>query len=54
MAVPKKRISLSRRKMRRSHLALKVVGVSICKNCGETKLPHFMCGKCGKYKDIII
>lgn len=52
MAVPKKRVSLSRRKMRRSHLALKAVGVSLCKNCGEMKLPHFVCNSCKLYKDI--
>jgi len=26
------------------------VGVSNCPNCGEKKLPHRVCKKCGEYK----
>jgi len=26
------------------------VGVSNCANCGEKKLPHRACKKCGEYK----
>lgn len=22
----------------------------LCKDCGQPKLPHVMCGNCGKYK----
>ncbi len=36
---------------RRSHHALKAVGVSLCKNCGNARLPHTMCANCGMYKD---
>ncbi|WP_366656348.1 50S ribosomal protein L32 [Fodinicurvata sp. EGI_FJ10296] len=49
MAVPKKKTSKSRRDMRRSHLGLKSVAVGECPNCGETKLPHHVCGSCGYY-----
>jgi len=49
MAVPKKKTSKSRRNMRRSHDALKAVGVNECPNCGEPKLPHHVCGSCGHY-----
>ena len=49
MAVPKKKISKSRRDMRRSHLALKTVNVVSCPNCGEPRLPHNMCNTCGMY-----
>lgn len=35
---------------RRSHHALKARGVSLCKDCGQPKLPHVACGVCGKYK----
>ncbi|MBC7952497.1 MAG: 50S ribosomal protein L32 [Rhodospirillaceae bacterium] len=49
MAVPKKKTSKSRRNMRRAHHALpKVAGIE-CKNCGEQKLPHHVCGSCGHY-----
>ncbi|MDR2068155.1 MAG: 50S ribosomal protein L32 [Holosporaceae bacterium] len=49
MAVPKKKISKSRRDMRRSHLALKPVNTVACPNCGEAKLPHHACRTCGIY-----
>jgi len=49
MAVPKKKTSQSRRDMRRSHHALKATGSNECSNCGETKLPHHVCGSCGHY-----
>jgi large subunit ribosomal protein L32 len=26
------------------------VGVSLCPNCHEKKLPHHACAKCGAYK----
>ena len=51
MAVPKKKISKSRRDMRRAHHALKLAGSVECPNCGELKLPHHICGACGHYKD---
>ncbi|MDR1375237.1 MAG: 50S ribosomal protein L32 [Holosporaceae bacterium] len=49
MAVPKKKISKSRRDMRRSHLALKPVASAACPNCGDAKLPHHLCKTCGIY-----
>lgn len=51
MAVPKKKVSRSRRDMRRSHLALSNPSHNECPNCGETKLPHHVCGACGYYRD---
>ncbi|HJN04522.1 MAG TPA: 50S ribosomal protein L32 [Alphaproteobacteria bacterium] len=51
MAVPKKKISVSRRNMRRSHDALKSVGYVECPNCGENKRPHHVCAECGYYRD---
>lgn len=50
MAVPKKKTSQSRKGMRRSHHALKVVNVGECNNCGARKLPHHICDSCGNYK----
>ena len=49
MAVPKKKISRSRRDMRRSHDALKTAAYEECPNCGELKRPHHICLYCGHY-----
>ena len=49
MAVPKKKTSQSRMKMRRSHHALKAVNFVACPNCGSDKLPHHVCLTCGYY-----
>lgn len=49
MAVPKKKTSQSRKNMRRSHHALKPTACGECPNCGDLKLPHHMCSKCGYY-----
>ena len=55
MAVPKKKISTSRRGKRRSHDSLGKVLVVECENCGAEKLPHHICNSCGYYnkKEII-
>jgi len=50
MAVPKKKISKSRRNMRRSHDALKGAAYEECSECGELKRPHHVCASCGQYK----
>jgi large subunit ribosomal protein L32 len=50
MAVPKKKTSPSRRKMRRAHHALKLVASMECPQCGDRKLPHHLCPSCGQYK----
>ena len=39
MAVPKRKVSPSRRNMRRSHHALTRPGYAECSNCGEMKRP---------------
>ena len=49
MAVPKKKVSPSRRGMRRSHEALKPEAHLECSNCGELKRPHHVCAHCGHY-----
>ncbi len=49
MAVPKKKISKSRRDMRRAHHALKPASHEECPNCGELKRPHHVCAACGHY-----
>lgn len=50
MAVPKKKISKSRRNMRRSHHALDGCTVIEDKTTGEMVRPHHICRKTGMYK----
>lgn len=50
MAVPKYKVSKTRRNMRRSHHALKPTGRSTCSACGEIRLPHTVCKACGTYR----
>ena len=49
MAVPKKKVSKSRRGNRRSHDALSFRTIVECSNCGAEKLPHQVCPSCGFY-----
>ncbi|MEE9392244.1 MAG: 50S ribosomal protein L32 [Planctomycetota bacterium] len=50
MAVPKRRTSKSRKRMRRSHLAIKAVPMIRCSNCSTAVVPHRVCGNCGHYR----
>lgn len=49
MALPKRRQSHSRTRLRRSHDALVAPNVSNCSECGEPKQPHRLCAGCGTY-----
>ncbi|MDP6174918.1 MAG: 50S ribosomal protein L32 [Rhodospirillales bacterium] len=49
MAVPKKKISKSRRNQRRAHDGLPAQAYCECANCGELKRPHHVCSACGHY-----
>ncbi len=49
MAVPKKKISKSKRDMRRAHDSIAPTAHNECPNCGELKRPHHVCGACGFY-----
>jgi large subunit ribosomal protein L32 len=49
MAVPKKKTSKSRKRMRRSHHRVHAPTVVRCE-CGEPALPHRACPSCGKYR----
>jgi large subunit ribosomal protein L32 len=51
MAVPKSKITRSRRGQRRSHDSLTSSAHQECPNCGELKQPHHVCSACGHYKD---
>lgn len=54
MAVPKKKVSQSRRNMRRSHDRLHVTSSNVCGNCNSAKASHQMCSQCGFYKGVLI
>jgi large subunit ribosomal protein L32 len=50
MPNPKRRHSKARRDKRRAHDALARPATSTCPNCGEVKMPHRACPKCGYYR----
>ena len=51
MAVPKGKVSKSRRDKRRSSVwKLEAPSLSKCTQCGELKMPHRVCPICGYYK----
>ncbi|MEM7073028.1 MAG: 50S ribosomal protein L32 [Pseudomonadota bacterium] len=49
MAVPKRKVTPSKRNQRRSHDRLGSANLHECPNCGELKLPHHICPKCNYY-----
>ncbi len=50
MAVPKRRLSISKKNRRRSNIFLSVPKLIKCSKCGKPVLPHTVCGYCGFYK----
>ncbi len=50
MAVPKRKTSVSKRNMRRSHHSLKKINVILDKDSGEPRLPHMIDISTGMYK----
>lgn len=50
MAVPQRRTSKTRKRLRRSHLALQETTLTTCKNCGAQIRPHRVCPECGFYR----
>lgn len=50
MAVPFRKTSKTRKRMRRTHFKLHVPGMIKCDHCGEYKLSHRVCPHCGHYK----
>lgn len=55
MVVPQRRTSKTAKRLRRSHIGLKVNGVTICEHCGAMIKQHTVCPKCGYYdgKDVL-
>jgi len=52
MAVPFRRTSKTRKRLRRTHFKLSLPPLVKCSNCGERKLSHHICLKCGHYKGV--
>ena len=50
MAVPFRKISKTRGRLRRTHYKIEANGTVKCSNCGEMIRPHRVCPKCGFYK----
>ena len=51
MAVPFRRTSKTKKRMRRTHLKKEVGAVTTCPKCGAAIRPHRACTKCGNYKN---
>lgn len=49
MAVPKKKTSKSKKRMRRSHWKAESPSLSRCSHCHQPKRPHAVCENCGYY-----
>jgi len=48
-ALPKIKISKSRRNRRRAHDFLAKPAVASCPKCSKSRRPHFLCSYCGYY-----
>lgn len=54
MAVPRNRLSNSRKNTKRSHHAKKPKSVNTCSSCNSPRLPHTICQSCGTYNNEVI
>ena len=50
MAVPFRRTSKTKKRMRRTHLKKESGALTVCPKCGAAVRPHRVCPKCGYYK----
>jgi large subunit ribosomal protein L32 len=50
--LPKQKVTKAKGRMRRSHNALIKPNLAQCPQCGEKRLPHHACPKCGTYQDV--
>ena len=51
MAVPKRKMSRSNTRARRSQWKAKMPSFAMCKRCKQMKLPQIACPTCGTYND---
>ncbi|GAB4481291.1 MAG: 50S ribosomal protein L32 [Anaerolineae bacterium] len=49
-ALPKRKLSKGRRDRRRLHDQITLTRLVECENCGELKMPHRVCKRCGTYR----
>lgn len=49
--LPKRKYPKSRQGKRRSHLSVKLPGLSKCPQCHSLRRPHHPCPVCGMYRD---
>ncbi|MBT4501536.1 MAG: 50S ribosomal protein L32 [Gemmatimonadetes bacterium] len=49
-AVPKRRISRTRRDKRRTHWKARASAICTCAHCGQPTVPHRVCPSCGFYR----
>lgn len=52
MAVPKRRISKTRRDKRRANDRIGAVKPAVCAHCKQPKAPHRVCLNCGYYAGV--
>ncbi len=52
MAVPFRKVSKTRRDMRRTHYKITANSLIECSNCGAKIRPHRACPECGFYKGV--
>ena len=50
-AVPFRRTSKTKKRMRRTHLKKEVGALAVCPKCGANLRPHRAWAKCGYYKN---
>ncbi len=50
MAVPKRKVSKMKKRMRKAANRYKGIEISRCTSCSEPLLPHRACEACGTYK----
>lgn len=54
MAVQQRRVTHSRKGMRRSHHHLNEQTLTSCKKCGKKNLAHRVCKNCGQYNNRLV
>lgn len=52
MAVQKSKVFRARGRKRRTHYKLALPAIVACPKCGEMRLAHHVCKKCGTYKGV--
>ncbi len=54
MAVPKRRTSKQRKRIRRSHDGMSMPSLSRCPKCENAVMPHRACPRCGEYRGRVV